>query len=186
MRVNIDEIKVGGLDRSWDVSTDALGEILAGDRAGWRPRAGAHVEAHLQKLERRVLMTARARAALEAECSRCLAPVALELPVDFTLTFVPAEEVGPEGRAGPDREHHPSGGSFDVRRAEEEVYTGKQVDLDPVLREQLLLALPGYPTCREDCKGLCPACGGNLNERECGCDRRVPDPRWAGLAKVKL
>jgi uncharacterized protein len=186
MRVNIDEIKEGGLDRRWDVSRDALSEILAGDRAGWRARGGAHVEAHLAKLERRVLVTAHARAALEADCGRCLAPVALELPVDFALTFVPADELEPEERGQPDRERHPSGGSFDVRRAEEETYSGKTVDLDPVLREQLLLALPGYPTCREDCKGLCPACGGDLNVRECGCDRTVPDPRWAGLAKVKL
>jgi uncharacterized protein len=57
------------------------------------------------------------------------------------------------------------------------------IDLDPVVREQLLLALPGYPVCREDCKGLCTVCGVNLNERDCGCDRHVPDPRWAALEK---
>ena len=70
--------------------------------------------------------------------------------------------------------------------AEEDVYTGKVIDLDPILREQVLLALPGYPVCQDGCKGLCTVCGTNLNERECGCDRKVPDPRWAGLAKVKL
>ena len=50
----------------------------------------------------------------------------------------------------------------------------------------MLLSLPAYPVCQEGCKGLCSVCGNNLNERECGCDRKVPDPRWAGLAKVKL
>ena len=60
------------------------------------------------------------------------------------------------------------------------------VDLDPILREQVLLSLPEYPVCQEGCKGLCSVCGKNLNEGECGCDRKVPDPRWAGLAKVKL
>ena len=52
--------------------------------------------------------------------------------------------------------------------------------------EQILLALPAYPVCGEGCKGLCPVCGANLNERECGCDRKVPDPRWAGLKDIKL
>ena len=77
-------------------------------------------------------------------------------------------------------------GSFDPRQAEEEVYSGKVIDLDPLVREQLVLSLPAYPVCREDCKGLCPVCGANLNERECGCDRHVPDPRWAGLKSIKL
>jgi uncharacterized protein len=54
-----------------------------------------------------------------------------------------------------------------------------------VVREQLLLALPSYPVCQEGCKGLCSVCGANLNERDCGCDRHVPDPRWAGLEKLK-
>ena len=49
----------------------------------------------------------------------------------------------------------------------------------------LLLALPAYPVCQEACKGLCSVCGANLNERECSCDRRVPDPRWAGLEKLR-
>jgi uncharacterized protein len=39
--------------------------------------------------------------------------------------------------------------------------------------------------CQAGCKGLCPGCGTNLNERECGCDRKVPDPRWAGLEKFR-
>jgi uncharacterized protein len=77
------------------------------------------------------------------------------------------------------------GGSFRAEEADEERYHGKVIDLAPILREQILLSLPAYPVCRESCKGLCPVCGQNLNERECGCDRRVPDPRWAGLEKLK-
>jgi uncharacterized protein len=55
-----------------------------------------------------------------------------------------------------------------------------------MVREQIVLALPGYPVCGEGCKGLCSVCGANLNERDCGCDRHVPDPRWAGLKNLKL
>ncbi len=55
-----------------------------------------------------------------------------------------------------------------------------------MVREQLVLSLPADPVCREDCQGLCTVCGANLNERDCGCDRHVPDPRWAGLKNIKL
>jgi uncharacterized protein len=112
--------------------------------------------------------------------------VPLDLPVDFELTLVPADEYGdPEGDAK-DANTGPVGGSFGAGEAEEEVYTGKVIDLDPIVREQLVLALPSYPVCKDSCKGLCPVCGANRNDRECGCDPHVPDPRWAGLKNVKL
>ncbi len=187
MRVNIDEIKEAGLRRSWDVAREQLDEMVAGDRAGYRARGAAHVEAKLEKLERRVRIAATAKAELTVACGRCLAPVSLDVPVDFELTLVPAEE----HRAGADDEQddgdkRPVAGSFAPGEAEEDTYKGKVIDLDPIVREQILLALPGYPVCNESCKGLCTVCGGNLNERECGCDRHVPDPRWAGLKDLKL
>jgi uncharacterized protein len=186
MRVNIDEIKEGGLDRAWDFSREQLDQMLAGDPAGHRASAPAHVTAHLDKVSRRVLLRARSRAQLGAPCGRCLAPAAVEVPVDFSLTLVPEEEgAEPAPEPAGDRHRHRGGGSFSTAEADEETYSGKEIDLDPFVREQILLALPASPLCREGCRGLCPACGQNLNERECGCDRRVPDPRWAGLEKFR-
>jgi len=185
MRVNIDEIKEAGLDRRWDVARDDLDGMVRGDRSGWRARGGVHVDVHLERFDKRVLVKAHASADLAAECGRCLTPVTAELPIDFELTFVPAEEFEPQASPAEDQGHAPVAGSFDAGAAEEEVYTGKVIDLDPVLREQVLLALPGYPVCQDGCLGLCTVCGGNLNEKACGCDRTVPDPRWAGLAKFK-
>jgi uncharacterized protein len=114
--------------------------------------------------------------------------VSVDVPVRFDLTLVPADGRGDGDEAGEGAGHDrgPKGGSFSAQDAEEETYTGKVIDLDPIVREQLLLELPEYPVCDEQCKGLCPACGANLNDRECGCDRHVPDPRWAGLKNVKL
>ena len=188
MRVNIDEIKEAGLDRSWDVTQAQLDEMLAGDRAGYRARGPARVEARLEKLGRRVRVEADARAELAGTCKRCLAPVSVDVPVEFELTLVPAEEREDDGAPSEAKEHDkgPKGGSFSAHDAEEETYTGKVIDLDPIVREQLLLTMPEYPVCDEQCKGLCPVCGANLNDRECGCDRHVPDPRWAGLKNVKL
>lgn len=59
------------------------------------------------------------------------------------------------------------------------------VDVTPDLREDILLALPAYPVCREDCRGLCPTCGRNLNDGSCSC----PPPgslRWGSLDGLKL
>jgi len=185
MRVNIDEIKEAGLRRSWDVAREAADEMVTGDQAGYRARGPLHVEALLEKIERRVRVDAHGKAELSVPCGRCLEPVAIDLPMEFELTLVPEDENRDEER-GQTEHPGPTTGSFDPRDAEEEVYSGKVIDLDPLVREQLVLSLPAYPVCREDCKGLCPVCGANLNERECGCDRRVPDPRWAGLEKFKL
>lgn len=186
MRVNTDEIKEAGLDRSWDLTREQLDEVLAGDRAGYRAREAAHVAAHLEKVERRVRVEATVRAALSVACGRCLAPTSVDVPVEFELTLVPEDEYEEAPRAEKDANKGHGGGSFEAREAEEETYSGKTVDLDPIVREQILLALPSYPVCSEGCKGLCPVCGANLNDRECGCDRHVPDPRWAGLKNVKL
>jgi uncharacterized protein len=109
------------------------------------------------------------------------------VPLDFELSFVPSEPRGghDDAEETDDRPGKGKAGSFDAEDVNEETYSGKVIDLDPVVREQLLLALPSYPVCQEACKGLCSVCGANLNERDCGCDRHVPDPRWAGLEKLK-
>ncbi len=188
MRVNIDEIKEGGLDRAWDLTREQLDDVVRGDRAGYRASAAAHVEAHLEKVSRRVMVEARARAPLQAPCGRCLAPVALQIPVAFSLTLIPADEAEERPDAPGDRgrgRRGRRGGSFDAGEVDEETYAGREIDLDPMVREQVLLALPGYPVCREGCLGLCPVCGQNRNEKRCGCDPHVPDPRWAGLAKFR-
>jgi len=184
MRVNIDEIKENGLRRAWDLKREDLDGLVKGDAAGYRAAKALHVEAFLRKLEPRVLVAAKGTASLTAPCGRCLVPVDVDVPLDFEITYVPhapAEERNFHGE--PDRGHVAA--SFEPESVDEESYVGKVIDLDPAVREQLLLALPGYPVCKEGCKGLCPVCGTNLNERDCGCDRRVPDPRWAGLEKLK-
>jgi uncharacterized protein len=194
MRVNIDEIKEDGLQRSWDLTREVVDEMVSGDSAGYRAQGPLHVEGRLSRLDRRVVFQAHARASLSAPCGRCLGPVSVEVPLDYRLDYVPEGEVsGQQAGRGSAREdqdddrHHDARprGTFGTDEVNEEIYQGKVIDLDPMLREQLLLALPGYPVCQDDCKGLCTVCGSNLNERDCGCDRRVPDPRWAGLEKLK-
>jgi uncharacterized protein len=65
-------------------------------------------------------------------------------------------------------------------------YQGDEIDLTPLIREQILLALAERPLCREECRGLCPQCGANLNEGDCGCIVGGSDPRLAVLRNLKV
>ena len=185
MRVNIDEIKESGLERAWEIPTARLDEALRGDRAGYQAVRPSRVEARLERLGRRVRLRATTSVELTSPCGRCLGPARTTVPVDFQLSLVPVEEVAEaEGGSRESGEEH-SEGSFTPHQVDEETYQGKVIDLDPLVEEQVVLALPAYPVCRDGCKGLCPVCGQNQNEQACGCDRHVPDPRWAGLEKFR-
>jgi uncharacterized protein len=74
-----------------------------------------------------------------------------------------------------------------VTEAEAEIgyYQGEGLLLEEALREQVLLALPLKAVCREDCKGLCPHCGKNLNEGQCSCAEPVDDLRWSALKEIR-
>ena len=130
MRVNIDEIKEAGLRRGWDVAREQVDEVVAGDAAGYRARGPTHVDAKLEKIERRVLVKAHGKAELQVPCRRCLQPVALDVPVDFELTLVPSDEYVDEPRGDKDAGAARVAGSFEPGQAEEEVYSGKVIDLD--------------------------------------------------------
>ena len=62
---------------------------------------------------------------------------------------------------------------------------GELLATEPLVAEQVQLNLPTHPLCREDCRGLCPRCGANLNDGPCGCAEPPGDPRWAALAGLR-
>jgi uncharacterized protein len=111
---------------------------------------------------------------VELVCARCLEPVEQDVKRTFELLYRP---VGVD--AGRDE--------LSVTDAEAEIgyYQGQGILLEDVLREQVLLALPLKITCREDCKGLCPQCGVNLNQHQCSCVTTLPDPRWSALEEIR-
>lgn len=113
-------------------------------------------------------------AGLELLCARCLEPVAQDVTREFELLYRP---LGVD--AGRDE--------ISVTDAEAEIgyYQGEGLLLEDVLREQVLLAVPLKVTCREDCKGLCPHCGKNLNEEQCSCTAPLEDPRWSALRGIR-
>ena len=111
---------------------------------------------------------------LEVPCARCLEPVVHQVESSFDLLYRPL---------GTDAGHE----ELSVTDAEAEIgyYEGEGLLLEDTLREQVLLALPLKTVCREDCKGLCPHCGKNLNEIQCSCVDEVEDPRWSALKEIR-
>jgi uncharacterized protein len=187
LTIHIDEIEESGQTWEADLPRELIDEALRGDPPTEFHAAGAaHVRARLTKMGREVLFQSRFTVPLEGQCKRCLKKVRLDEPIDVTLTFVPRDAQELPRAAQKDTGEAESAASFDPDTVDEEPYTGKTIDLAPALREQILLAVPPSPLCDEACKGLCPQCGKDLNQGDCGCERRSIDPRWAALKDIQL
>jgi uncharacterized protein len=105
-------------------------------------------------------------------CGRCLEPVTVPLDIALEEIFAPTIDMLTGQVVAPDEEDRALW--IDERHI---------LDLTEVLRQDVLLAVPSHILCREDCRGLCPTCGKNLNEGPCGCEPE-PDARWAALAAL--
>jgi uncharacterized protein len=189
MVVQVEQIREGGLTLEQPLSQSFLAQVLAeAEQAGYRPEAPSALHATFQRTSGGVLLQGRADLPLLASCKRCVAEVHVAVPVRFTLNLVPAHmkrDRSADGAHQEDSETDTSG-SFDLAEADLETYQGKTIDLDPIIREQVLLALPMQVVCREDCRGLCGMCGQDLNEAACGCESKRIDPRLAVLKDIKL
>lgn len=185
MVVSIDQIRDEGLTVQDRVSVEALTVALTEGRdSGFRPAQPAHVSATFHKVSGGVFLEGKLDAELTSPCSRCVTEVKLKVSVPFSLNLVPKSRLPREAADNDDAGE--DAGSFELADANREVFDGKSIDLDPIIREQVLLALPMHALCREDCKGLCDLCGQNLNEKQCSCERERVDPRLMALKNIKL
>lgn len=121
---------------------------------------------------------------LTVACSRCIDPVKLVLDEKLRVTFMPSHQVPSDDEDAPAAD-----GDEGPEVAEEDLdvfpFDGERVDLEPLFREQFVLAIPYAPLCAEDCKGLCPQCGINRNTASCTCEPPI-DPRLAALKGLKI
>ncbi|MEA4944320.1 MAG: YceD family protein [Propionicimonas sp.] len=131
------------------------------DMIGVPPGSPIDLDLTIEAVVEGVLVTGTAEVRLGGQCARCLEELASELEVDLQELFV---------YPGKDDDDP------DASRIEDDL-----IDLEPLLRDAVVLDLPFTPLCRPDCAGLCPECGANLNhDPEHGHDDAI-DPRWAGL-----
>ncbi len=135
------------------IGTDVIGVL---------PGSSIEIELRLESVVEGVLVTGAAEVTLTGQCGRCLEPISFDEEIDLQeLYLYPDKE--------PDDE--------EASRLEDDL-----LDLEPLLRDTVVLDLPYTPLCRPDCAGLCPDCGANLNtDPDHAHDDRI-DPRWAGLS----
>ena len=112
---------------------------------------------------------------MASQCDRCLGRARFALDAGFDLFYRPASVIAKDEEV-----------AIDAGEAEIGFYQGGGMELEDILREQVLLALPMQRVCSDVCKGICPACGKNRNETECGCSLEPRDDRWgAALRKFR-
>lgn len=128
------------------------------------------VHAHLEKSGRQLALRARLSSSGKFTCDRCLDQFRKELVAQYSIVY--------------SQEQHPS--TLTEEGEQELQIIGSDVnmiDLGEDVRQFLLLSVPVKLLCKEDCKGLCPSCGTNLNRNQCSCSANDVDPRWAALKK---
>lgn len=126
------------------------------------------LDLRLEAVMEGVLVTGTAEAGLVGECVRCLDQITDDVVVDLQELFVYEDQ------------RHPSEEDDEVSTLE-----GDLLDLEPLLRDAVVLALPFQPLCEDDCPGLCPECGVRLKDDPGHAHEEPIDPRWAGLTALQ-
>lgn len=122
-----------------------------------------------------ILVRAEANVAIEANCSRCLAPFGYPEHIDFEEVFIQRYDVV-------------SGAKLTPADEDEEAFwisSSHTIDITEAVRQYSEMAAEMQPLCRPDCPGICPECGVDLSVANCRCDRTPVDSRWAALAALK-
>jgi uncharacterized protein len=135
--------------------------------AGWAERL-AHSDGEVR-------IQGRCTVEMAAQCDRCLGRAHFPLDAGFDLFYRPVSFIArqEEVEIGEDE-------------AEIGFYEGGGLELEDILREQVLLALPMQRVCSEDCKGICPVCGRNRNETTCDCRVQSTNDRWGALRELEI
>jgi uncharacterized protein len=128
------------------------------------------VEADLERRGRQFLVTGEVQATGRFTCDRCLTEFDQSVDTSFRVLFMPDGVPGTPTEADEEVRHLPADSQVIV--------------LDEDVRQSIALAVPVKLLCREDCEGLCPQCGRNLNDGQCSCKRDDTDPRWEPLRKL--
>jgi uncharacterized protein len=129
------------------------------------------VRLEVTKSQDQMICRGKVRTQVALECSRCLAQFEQSLTSDIQFVIDLA-------------------GGKDAEKSEEDGYfvadtSSPYFEIDDLVRESLILSLPLKPLCSEDCKGLCPICGVDLNKKQCHCVKDEIDPRWEQLKELR-
>jgi len=168
MQINVSQLLKEPIGATRDYQVSEIVDVT-GDGNGRKVQG----EIRLLRTHRGILVRGVLRTEVELTCSRCLTvfncPVTLNVDEEYipTVDVVSGVPLSSPEEPGPFiiDEHH-------------------VIDLTEAIRQYSLLVIPMKPLCREDCAGLCPNCGHNLNQGPCGCPLKEVDPRWSELSKL--
>lgn len=147
---------------------------LTAECEGFRVAAPVRLAFDIYKDRDQFRLAGETQTTLELECSRCLEPFTRPIESRFDLRYQPHSQNRGEGEREVEED--------DLTTA---FYENDAIDLGQLMCEQFYLSLPMKPLCHVDCKGLCPACGTNLNHRACDCKAAWDDPRLAALKALR-
>jgi uncharacterized protein len=178
VRLRIDEITAEAREVSFLQSEDEVNRRLAqGPVHEFRVGGAIAVDLSYYRAGMELFFEGRLSAPMVASCARCAEEFSAPNARPFRFVLAP--------RAAGDNDD----GRLRTEDLEFSLYDGDQIDLAPLVSEQLILALPSRALCREDCQGLCPSCGINLNLlnlHKCDCEQPARDPRLALVRTLKL
>jgi uncharacterized protein len=176
MKFRLEDIPEEGLEADFSEAEDWLDERLrAEEKRLFRIIALIRVHLRLFKSGRMVQVKSRLETRAELICARCLDPFSLGLNSEFNTVLKP-------------RPNSPFPEERELRREdlESDFYEGEEINLTSFVQDQVLLTLPQKAVCREECRGLCPHCGKNLNREDCQCPTAIIDPRFQALKNLKV
>ena len=170
MRIELDKLEKGDgkFSRTYEIDELSL------DDAELKLIEAAEIRGRFRRKGEEVELRGELEGKVGAACDRCLQPVEIPVRSEFRERFVPAVS----WRAEPQHELQEE----DLNLA---VFDGEAIELDDLVREELLLAVPAHVLCREDCKGLCPVCGIDRNRSSCQCEAGAADSHWEGLKQLQ-
>jgi uncharacterized protein len=171
MRIEVENLTAAGTPFAYTYGPE---EVELEDD-GARLTSDATVEGSASRKGREVRLRGEIKTEVELLCDRCLAPAQTPLAVEFDASFIPLEIEAV-------KDENIELLADDLGLA---AYEGDAVDVDELVREQIMLALPSRRLCREECKGLCQKCGADLNAGHCSCEQGEIDPRWSALAGLR-
>jgi uncharacterized protein len=160
-----------GSTRSYEVD-EVVDLDVAGDSGGGL----VHGDVTLTRTNRGIIAKGSFDTMVKIACSRCLNEFQCPLHLEIIEEYFPLTDIF-------------TGAPLALPEDNPEAFTINEqhiLDLTEAIRQSILIALPMKPLCREDCAGICPTCGKNLNEDSCGCSHETIDPRWAKLASIKV
>ncbi len=169
MLIDVSQIPPDGLDVALPEEVLDLG-VPADTCVG---PATVRAELHVGRSGRGLLISGSFSGGVALVCSRCLEPFGFRAEDRFHLYC------GTAAQGPPAEEHELADDELDVTYLEQ-----GRISTDHLLRENILLSLPVQPLCHEDCRGLCPRCGANLNQSACDCTVAHVDPRLQALRKL--